>query len=88
MKIHNLGNDYAFQQKLKKGDKVEKPGQPIVEPESNLINNVEHKVSTGGETAMATTDNEADAEEFDGSQKISRKRKKKENNDLQQTPEC
>lgn len=79
MKIHNLGNDYAHQQRLKKEAEAHTPFQPIVEPQLAPIDDVEHQLQTGGQTEMGTDNNEAGSETqviHQETKKASRKKKK------------
>lgn len=55
MKIHNYGNDYAFQRKQKLEEAVtpsEVKAQPIVEPETKVELHVADQVQTRGEGDM------------------------------------
>lgn len=73
MKVHNYGNDYAYQLKQKKTE-----NKQIVEPETPT-ENVEHQLPEGGEAVMATANNEADcgAEAPKAQEKGKRKKKEK-----------
>lgn len=86
MKIHNLGSDYAHQQRLRKKIENQQEPQPIVQPESNPTDNVEYQIQTGGETTLATADNEAhhcDQSITQETKKTTRKKKKERANDIQ-----
>lgn len=91
MKIHNLGSDYAYQQRLKDAEN-EQPNQRMVEPQRQPTNNVENQLQAGGETTMATVDNETfsgEKENRSEAKKISRRKKKeKTENNQQIPPEC
>lgn len=54
MKIHNLGNDYAFQQK----QKSEQKKRQVIEPETKPEPDVTDKIQTGGEGNMAVSPQE------------------------------
>lgn len=73
MKVHNYGNDYAYQLKQKKTE-----NKPIVEPETPT-ENVEHQLPEGGEAAVAAANNEANggAETPKAPEKGKRKKKEK-----------
>lgn len=91
MKIYNLGNDYACQQKLKKEAETEQPHQLIVQPETKPTDNVENQLQAGGETTVATVNNETGPGEKDPggeTKKTSRKKKKEKIEADQQSPEC
>ena len=90
MKIHKLGNDYAYQQRLKNKAANIYCTQSMVEPQSDLIENVEHQIPAGGEREMATVNDDATLEgqaASHRSRKTSRKKKKEKDNDIQQMPE-
>lgn len=84
MKIHNLGNDYAHQQKLKKETGSHKSSQSIVEPHSEPTDYVEHQIQAGGQAEMATVNNEVGPETKVISQesKKNTRKKKKERADI------
>lgn len=91
MKIHNLGNDYAYQQRLKKKADNAQRHQPIVQPEIMPTDNVENQLQTWGETTVATIDSEAGSGEkaLEGeATKTSRRRKKEKAEASQLSSEC
>lgn len=91
MKIHNLGSDYAYQQRLRNAEHKH-PDQRMVEPQTQPTDNVENQLQAGGETTMATVDNETFSGEKENrgeTKKASRKKKKeKTENNQQLPPEC
>lgn len=77
MKIHNYGNDYAFQKKQRK---------ETLFKESK--DNAEHQIPTEREGALATTDNEIKDQpitDMSDTEKTSKKRKKKKEKDFDPT---
>lgn len=87
MKIHNLGNDYAYQQKLKEAESKQS-AQLSIQPTSKSEKDVADQLQAGGETTMETT-NEVFPEEKNstGETKKGRKKKKERANDGQQMSE-
>ena len=80
MKIHNYGNDYAFQHRQKKDAAKQAPVLKIVNHQDQLTENVEHQIQTEGEAAMAAAVNqsvESEREELPAAEKAPRKRKKR-----------
>lgn len=80
MKIHNYGNDYAFQHRQKKDAEKQAPVLQIVNPQDELTENVEHQIQTEGEAAMAAAVNqsvETEIEDMPDAEKAPRKRKKR-----------
>lgn len=86
MKIHNLGNDYAYQQKLKEAESKQ-PAQLSIQPTSKSVKDVADQLQTGRETTMETT-HEIFPEEKNstGETKKGRKKKKERADDGQQMP--
>lgn len=77
MKVHNYGSDYTFQLHQKKeADRIK--NQPIVESEITAVEDVENQLQGGGETVVATTDNEANCNSETEKSPETKKRKKKE----------
>ena len=89
MKIHNLGNDYAYQQKLQEAESKQ-PTQLSIQPTSKLVKDVADQLQTGGETTMEAT-HEIFPEAKDPSVETKKGRKKKKertDNGQQMSEEC
>lgn len=59
MKIHNYGNDYAYQQKQKSKEMAQaKNNAPVIEPEKEEVKNAGNQVHEGGKEEVAQKETE------------------------------